>query len=131
MLPRIVRFNAEDPAARLAYAELAATAGLVRREDPPDIAVGALVERLEWLVSLAGMPRWLEERGVKRTAVPELAREAAAQWTAGFNPRPIAAPDFEQLYEAAFSGPRSLYCNRSQSCISSKISELLFTPRVG
>jgi alcohol dehydrogenase len=37
-------------------------------------------------------------------AVPELAAEAAAQWTAQFNPRPVAAPDFEQLYRAALEG---------------------------
>ena len=27
-----------------------------------------------------------------------LAAEAAQQWTAGFNPRPVSAADFEQLY---------------------------------
>ena len=32
-------------------------------------------------------------------AFPALAKEAAQQWTATFNPRPITAEDFEQLYE--------------------------------
>ena len=31
-----------------------------------------------------------------------LAAEAAKQWTAGFNPRPVSAADFLALYEAAF-----------------------------
>jgi alcohol dehydrogenase len=106
MLPWIVRFNAEDPTARQAYAELASAAGLARPEDSPDTVVGALVERLEWLLSLAGMPRWLSERGAERAALPHLAREAAAQWTASFNPRPITAPDFARLYDAACSGQR-------------------------
>ena len=35
------------------------------------------------------------------SAHPELAAEAAAQWTAQFNPRPIGAADFEQLYRGA------------------------------
>jgi hypothetical protein len=31
-----------------------------------------------------------------------LAAEAAKQWTAGFNPRPIGEKDFVGLFEAAF-----------------------------
>jgi alcohol dehydrogenase len=37
-------------------------------------------------------------------AVPQLSVEAAAQWTAQFNPRPVAAADFAQLYRAALEG---------------------------
>ena len=116
MLQWIVRFNAEDPAARQSHAELASTAGLVRPEDSPDAAVGALVERLEWLLSLAGMPRWLSERGAERAALPHLAREAAAQWTAGFNPRSITAPDFARLYDAAYSGAAGLNAGSCNGC---------------
>jgi alcohol dehydrogenase len=104
MLPAVVRFNAEDPAVRQIYAELAWSAALTSREDSPDAAVQVLVARLQALLSGAAMPRGLSERGVDRGVLPRLAREAAGQWTAGFNPRPIAAPDFERLYQAAFSG---------------------------
>ncbi len=106
MLPWVVRFNAEAPAVRQTYAELACAAGLAQQDDRPNAAVQVLVATLDSLLSLAGMPRALCERGVDRSALPPLAREAAAQWTAGFNPRPIIAPDFERLYHAAFSkGP--------------------------
>jgi alcohol dehydrogenase len=48
------------------------------------------------------MPRSLAAAGVKRDAVPDLAREAAQQWTASFNPRKLSVADFEALYQAAF-----------------------------
>jgi hypothetical protein len=34
-----------------------------------------------------------------------LAEEAAAQWTANFNPRPVDRLQFEALYRAAFHEP--------------------------
>ncbi|MBI3831203.1 MAG: iron-containing alcohol dehydrogenase [Planctomycetes bacterium] len=102
MLPLVVRFNGEDPEARAGYAELAAAAGLVRRGDPKDVALQALVARLEFLLNEAGMPRSIEEAGAKRNAIAQMSEEAAKQWTANFNPRPVHAQDFEQLYGAAF-----------------------------
>ncbi len=54
------------------------------------------------------MPASLADCGVTAEAVPQLAEEAAKQWTAQFNPRPIGAADFQQLYEAAFSNRGSL-----------------------
>lgn len=102
MLPHVVRFNAADPAARAAYRELAAAAGLASDgEDPGEALAGAL----ERLLDAAEMPRRLEAVGVPAAAVPKLAAEAAAQWTARFNPRPVAAVDLEALYRRAFEGP--------------------------
>ena len=40
---------------------------------------------------------------IQKSAFGDLAKEAAQQWTAGFNPRPIAAEDFAQLYEEVSS----------------------------
>lgn len=102
MLPLVVRFNSKDPAARMTYAELAALAGLLRRKDHPDTAIGALVERLDWLLNFAGIPSALADCGVNRDAIPALAKEAAEQWTAQFNPRRVDASDFTELFEAAF-----------------------------
>jgi alcohol dehydrogenase len=107
MLPWVLRFNAEAPEVRSIYTELAGAAGIAPAAQTPETAVRQFVERIEALLASAGMPRRLSERGVERAALPELAREAACQWTAGFNPRPVAAPDFERLYEAAFSAPGS------------------------
>ena len=56
------------------------------------------------LLAAAGMPGSLADCGVTADAVPALASEAAAQWTAQFNPRPVAAADFERLYHAALGG---------------------------
>jgi alcohol dehydrogenase len=51
---------------------------------------------------------------VTAEVVPRLAEEAAKQWTAQFNPRPISAADFQQLYEAAFSNRGSIPSVRLQ-----------------
>jgi alcohol dehydrogenase len=48
------------------------------------------------------MPRSLSQCGVPQSSIPVLAREASKQWTAAFNPRPIAAADFAGLFESAF-----------------------------
>jgi alcohol dehydrogenase len=100
MLPWVVRFNAALPEAAAEYAALARAAGL-----PPD--AGALARRLEELVATAGFPASLAAAGVPDSDVPELAREAADQWTGRFNPRPAAEKDFAHLYRQALgaSGP--------------------------
>jgi alcohol dehydrogenase len=43
---------------------------------------------------------------VEPDSVPRLAEEAARQWTAQFNPRPVDTDRFIALYEAAFE-PRT------------------------
>jgi len=93
VLPRVVEFNARDPEAHDRYLDLAILAGL---ED-----VNELISEIETLLDAAGMREGVAKVGVTREALPELAREAARQWTATFNPRPIAAADFEQLYADA------------------------------
>lgn len=90
LLPWVVRFNAQDAATARLYEALQGG------------EMGRLMARLDWLLNLAGMPRSLAECGVKPEAVPALAVEAAKQWTAGFNPRPLTEADFAGLYQAAF-----------------------------
>ena len=48
------------------------------------------------------MPAALSDCGVKEKDLPMLALEAAKQWTATFNPRPINEQGFLALFEAAF-----------------------------
>jgi alcohol dehydrogenase len=48
------------------------------------------------------MREGLAQYGIDKKQFPSLAQEAAKQWTAGFNPRPIGAEDFERLYEEVF-----------------------------
>lgn len=95
MLPAVVRFNGE--VAEAGYRELLEAAGRAGEGRPPE----ALAARLEELRAAAGLPARLAERGVERETLPALAREAAEQWTAGFNPRPVDETDLLRLYEQA------------------------------
>ena len=101
MLPAVIRFNAEDPGAKLAYAELASAPEIACVSEGLDRAVEALVGRVEYLLNCAGLPRSLAERGVREDGLEVLSEEAAGQWTAQFNPRAVVAADFRQLYAAA------------------------------
>lgn len=91
MLPAIVAFNAKDPLAHQRYHELAAEADLGPIEE--------LIGELETVLDIARMRDGLAKFGIKSSDFPAMAKEAAQQWTAGFNPREITAEDFEQLYE--------------------------------
>jgi alcohol dehydrogenase len=102
MLPHVVRFNGQDLVARHAYAELASAPEIACVSDGHEPALEALVARLESLLNLAQIPGSLADCGVKRSQIKILAAEAAKQWTAGFNPRPVLESDFVALYEAAF-----------------------------
>ncbi|HWF17791.1 MAG TPA: iron-containing alcohol dehydrogenase [Verrucomicrobiae bacterium] len=102
MLPAVVRFNGHNDAARQAYAELASAPEIACVSDGHGPALDALVARLETLLNLAQMPRSLADCGVKKSDLKTLATEAARQWTASFNPRPLTEADFVQLYEVAF-----------------------------
>jgi alcohol dehydrogenase len=101
MLPHVVRFNAQQPDAAAIYAELARVAGLAASSDPALEAVEALVTRIESLLRVAEMRSSLSALSISPSRLPKLAEEAAGQWTAQFNPRPITAADFEAIYAAA------------------------------
>lgn len=104
MLPHVVRFNAELREAASAYRELAISAGLAERAASSSDAVDALVRALESCLVAAGFPPNLAGAGVHESLVGTMADEAATQWTATFNPRPIAAAEFNNLYRAAYEG---------------------------
>ena len=113
MLPHVVRFNAHEPSAATAYAELARAAKLAPRSETPEAAAEHLAHRFEELMDLAKLTRSLESLGVSHKDVHRLASEASSQWTAQFNPRTVAAGDFERMYTEALkpglgaSGPRT------------------------
>lgn len=100
MLPAVLRFNGEDQVARRAYAELAVSAGLAPRDGDEAAALDALIDRVTQLLHTAGIPQRLADCGVEVSAIPQLAGEAAGQWTAQFNPRPVTEADFAALYAA-------------------------------
>jgi alcohol dehydrogenase len=53
VLPHVIRFNAQDPAAKLAYAELASAPELACVSEGLDQAVNALIARIESLLNTA------------------------------------------------------------------------------
>ena len=100
MLPHVIRFNGATVAA--SYEELLqATAGI---EDGPAAADGVegLAKFIEQRREQAGLKGRLAECGVERDRLPQLAADAAKQWTGTFNPREVAQADCLQLYEQAF-----------------------------
>lgn len=97
LLPHVIRFNGRDVAHL--YGELIDEVGLVNGH--PDSAAEALALRVSVLMKVAGLPTKLSALGVSQTILPILAEEANQQWTARFNPRPVAEPDIVAIYEAA------------------------------
>jgi alcohol dehydrogenase len=91
MLPAVIRFNAASPETAAVYEDFAALAGLG--------SIGDLLLRYDEILALAGLHQPLQELGVTAEAIPALAEEAARQWTAQFNPRPVTGEDFRHLYE--------------------------------
>lgn len=97
MLPHVVRFNAE--AAGKLYSDLAADAGLCGPGDPhgPELLVAHLAE----LAARGGLPGRLADCGVEPGVVPQMASEAAQQWTGKFNPRAVDETSMRILYQGA------------------------------
>jgi alcohol dehydrogenase len=98
MLPHVVRFNAKVVGEL--YHELVAEAGLKNGQaiEPADI----IIERIRHLMKISQLPTSLSALGVTRTILPLLAEEAAQQWTARFNPRPVTEEDILSIFQAAF-----------------------------
>lgn len=86
MLPHVIRFNAADSANP--YSDLCADAHI-------------LADRIEHLLTAAGLPRRLSQLDIPADALPRLADLAAQQWTARFNPRPVDADSLVSIYRAA------------------------------
>lgn len=100
-LPHVVRFNTEVPAARATYARLARDAGLAASGHSEEAAARALADALESLAGFAFEGLTLRDLGLRVQDVAILAEEAARQWTARFNPRPVTAIEFEDLFRTA------------------------------
>ncbi len=98
MLPHVIRFN--DPVVGALYGSLAADARICAADDPQ--AGGLLAGCVAALVSHSGLPTCLAQCGVERRMLPQLAEDAAKQWTGTFNPRPVDESSLLELYEAAF-----------------------------
>ena len=85
MLPHVIKFNSQ-------------MVGKYYRELHPS----SLSERICELKIAAHLPSTLRDFEIDGGDLPELAEEAANQWTAKFNPRPVNETELLQLYESAY-----------------------------
>ncbi len=101
LLPHVVRFNAAVVGDL--YQELADESSFPEAagNGHPGPAAERLAERITALLKIAALPTTLSECGIAGGILPVLADEAAGQWTARFNPRPVTDVDLLGLYEAA------------------------------
>lgn len=88
MLPSVIEFNRQDAEASAIYETLGGGSDLA--------------ERVRHHLSRCGMALSLRELGVEEAKLPQLAGEAAQQWTAQFNPVPVDAAALEQVYRTAW-----------------------------
>lgn len=95
LLPHVVRWNSA-----VASEPYAALLGSLRRRARDD-ASESLAMRLEDLAAAAGLTMHLADSGVDETHLPELAAQAAQQWTGTFNPRPFDAAGALEIYRMA------------------------------
>lgn len=100
MLPHVVRFNAADKRVNQWYHELLACSD---QHGFPNMRLGVegLVEFIEYLTAKAGLALRLAELGVSADVLPELAVEAAQQWTGNYNPRSVGEAELLSLYRQA------------------------------
>jgi alcohol dehydrogenase len=61
-----------------------------------------LAQLVASLVTRSGLIGRLADCGVERDRLPELADDAAEQWTATFNPRPVGRDELLALYNSAY-----------------------------
>ena len=100
MLPHVIRFNGEK--CDLWYRELLEASSDNNGMPKPNSGPEGLADFVASLVAKAGMATRLPERQVEREKLPELAADAATQWTGTFNPREVGESELLRLYERAF-----------------------------
>ena len=98
MLPHVVRFNGETVNGH--YDELLAPLSLVRK--PGSNSASQLAARLVEFMRENNWPFRLRDLKIGESDLPDLAREAAQQWTGKFNPRQVGERELLFLYEKAF-----------------------------
>jgi len=99
LLPSVVRWNDEfagnDYFRLLSWSSVAGQANGVP-------ATEALARRLEELAEIGGLRTNLRAAGINHSELPELASEAAEQWTGTFNPRPFDQQGAIEIYQCVY-----------------------------
>ena len=101
MLPYVVRFNSEIEECRGVYVNLMKVAQIECENESVD-EVNNLVAYLQNLLQQTGLPIRLRDVIADKSELKVLAKEASAQWTAGFNPRSVGEIEMEKIYIDAY-----------------------------
>ncbi len=99
LLPTVVRWN--ERVAGDDYAQLLRWSSIGGKQNDLT-ATEALARRLEELATAGGLRSNLRATGMKDTDLPELAAEAAGQWTGTFNPRPFDKQGAIEVYQCVY-----------------------------
>jgi alcohol dehydrogenase len=100
LLPHVIRFNGAQFGHW--YRDLLEGTGGANGFPKPERGFEGLAEFVANLAGAAGLPARLSQCGVEAEKLPELAAEAAKQWTGTFNPRRVTEAELLSLYEAAY-----------------------------
>ena len=99
LLPAVVRWN--ERIAGNDYASLLSWSSIAGRNNHLTPTEG-LARRLEELAEAGGLRSNLRAAGVKEIELPELAADAAEQWTGTFNPRPFDKQGAIEVYQCVY-----------------------------
>jgi alcohol dehydrogenase class IV len=100
MLPHVIRFNGAEY--NRWYVDLLECTAGVNGFPQPDSGAPGLAEFVTELALQAGLPRRLAECGVEQERLPQMAADAATQWTSKHNPRTVGERELLSIYEAAY-----------------------------
>jgi alcohol dehydrogenase len=98
LLPSVVRWNEKTGTDYCSLLSSSSIAGRNNHMTPGE----ELARRLEELAELGGLRNNLRSIGVNETDLPELAADAAEQWTGTFNPRPLDKYGAIEIYQCAY-----------------------------
>ena len=98
LLPTVVRWNEKTGTDYCPLLSCSSIAGRNNHMTPGE----ELARRLEELAEAGGLRNNLRSIGVNETELPELAADAAEQWTGTFNPRPLDKYGAIEIYQCAY-----------------------------
>jgi alcohol dehydrogenase len=98
MLPEVLRYNSAENECADTYQNLAASVLVDNATSAEDRDTEWIIRGINDIMMMSGMEVRFQTYEVSSKDVPELAAEAAKQWTGTFNPRPLEQSDFELLY---------------------------------
>ena len=102
MLPHVIRFNG-DGASRLVLRTAGLRVGHERRAAASRAGPTGLADFLAQMAAAAGLAdQAVGVRASTKQTLPQLAEDAAKQWTGTFNPRKVGAAELLELYRAAY-----------------------------